>query len=347
MPRAEFLIVGDTHIGRLANYFPDKDWLDWTFAPLRQVEEYARNHGIRTVIQTGDLFDVANPGQELLRALADHLLRSPVNYYFGIGNHDISHRGHHSLLFMGFLSRRKRIRNAQFYTKPIRRTLDGIPIIFLPWPVQKSPLLRGRPALVIAHTERSGARYDNGRRITGNKFKLGKHFWIIGHLHEWQTFNRVIFPGAPSQLRYGDSEQKYFLHLRVHATRDKISVKYKRILLRPSYLLRDLSITRLDDLTKLDDLADNVYVRLLIQQDLAVPATALRHPRVIKHKFFGDKRDLRAIQREEFNLASAKITLHSRLGALKSWLRTQTSLPKARRRQAIRLAADLERRILS
>ena len=343
----ELLIVGDAHLGRLATIFPNKDWQAMSVAPLQQVDEYAKKYNIKHIIQLGDVFDVPNPSQELLTLLTDFLLTSKNNWYINLGNHDHHSRRKHSCVFLRYLAKRRRLTNCRFFPKETRLTIAGVPTVILPWPKRRSKLLTGPPSLVIAHVERAGAHYDNGRKITRHNFKLGRHFWCIGDLHEFQTDDNLIFSGAVSQLRFGDSEAKYFLHLRVKTTEDKITVRYKRIRFVPQFILRDLTINKLADLAQLDKLAENVYVRLIIQQDVAVPEQYFRHPQVIKHRFFGNKNDLRAIRLDSFNLQIAKSTIESRISALQIWLRQQTQLPKQRRRQAIKYAERLERKLLA
>lgn len=342
---AEFLLIGDCHIGRLQSLFPDKPWLDWTFAPLRQIEEYAKNNGIRNLIQLGDVFDVASPSQDLLRALVKFLLHSELTWHFNLGNHDVSHRGNNSLILLKYLARRKRLNNCYFFTSEVKIELDKIPVVFLPWPKTTSRLLT-KPSLVIAHVERGGALYDNGHRVNNKPFKLGKHFWAIGHLHRYQVIDRGIFTGALSQLRYGDVEQQYFVHLRAKSLNNKLKIKFKPVKLVPQFVLRDLTINKLDDLKQLNQIEENHYIRLLIHQDVAVPTDYFNHPQVIRHRFFGDKRDLRAIKSDNFNLQIAQATVQSRTKALKIWLRQSTDLSKSRIKYAVKYAQSLEAKVL-
>lgn len=341
----EAILIGDLHIGRLQSLFPHKNWPDMTLAPLRQIEEYARHHGVQYAIQTGDIFDIPNPSQELLQLLTRHLLASPLHYYFGIGNHDISHRGSHSLVLLNYLAQEKRLRNCLFFPQEARIKLDNIPVVFLPWPKTTSRLLN-RPSLVVAHVERKGMRYDSGRIITEHEFALDRHIWAIGHLHEFQTDDNLIFPGSLSQLRYGDGEAKYFVHLKINRAGKRLKMRYKRIRLVPQFILRDLQINSLADLKALDTTPENVYIRLLIHQDVAVPVKFINHPQVLKHRFFGDKRDLRAIQADQFNLQIAQATQQSRKRALKTWLRQSGKLPKERIRYALQYAETLENQVL-
>jgi DNA repair exonuclease SbcCD nuclease subunit len=346
MPVTEFILVGDTHLGRLESTFAKHDWLKWSFAPLYEVEQYAIKHGIKHIIQTGDVYDVPAPGQHLLRALAAFLFRSRLNWYFGIGNHDISHRGKHSLVLLHYLSRRIATNNWRFYPKSTATRIGRIPVIFLPYPVVRHKILNNQPALVIAHADRAGMRYDNGRQIRGNKFKLRGHFWAIGHLHEFQTDTNVLFPGAVSQLRFGDGENKYFCHLRVQHDRTGISVKYKRIRFTPAFRLRDFRVDSLKSLKRLDLSDPTIFYRLIIQQDMAVPEQYFNHPQVISHKFYGDEKDIRAIKTEMFNLRTAKLTVTDRLAALEIWLRRNTKLSRRRIRLAVKYATARERSLL-
>jgi DNA repair exonuclease SbcCD nuclease subunit len=346
MPVAEFLLVGDTHLGRLETTFAKYDWLKWSLAPLYEVEQYAIKHGIKNIIQTGDVFDVAAPGQHLLRALARFLFRSKLRWHFGIGNHDISHRGRHSLVLLDYLSRQLRANDWRFYPKATSVSIARVPVIFLPYPITRHKILRRRPALIIAHADRAGMRYDNGRQIRGNKFRLRGHFWAIGHLHQFQTDTNVLFPGAVSQLRFGDGENKYFCHLRVQHDRTKISVKYKRIRFTPAFRLRDFQVDSARSLSRLDFSDPTIFYRLVIQQNVAVPEQYFNHPQVISHKFYGDERDLRAIKTEMFNLKTAKLTVTDRLVALKIWLQRNTKLPKRRIAFAVKYARAKERALL-
>jgi DNA repair exonuclease SbcCD nuclease subunit len=341
----EFLLVGDTHIGRLANIFPDKDWQDWTLAPLRQVEAYAKNHGIKTILQTGDVFDVANPEQKLLRLLTKFLLNSELHWLFGMGNHDVSHRGQHSLIMMNYLAKQKKLRNCHFFPTEAKIKLNNIPVVFLPWPKTTSRLLT-EPSLVIAHVERAGAIYDDGRVVRGHAFKLGKHFWGIGHLHRYQLLENGIFPGAINQLRYGDIEQQYFIHLKIRKTAGRLRVKFKRIKFVPQFILRDLIIKKLADLQQLQHVPDNHFIRLIIHQDVAVPVEYLQHAQVLKYRFFGDKRDLQAIKTDSFNLQITQASMQSRKRALKYWLRQKTQLSKLRVKYAVRYATQLEAKVI-
>ena len=347
MKQAEIALLGDTHLSRLMTYFPNKDWLQWSLRPFFQVEKYCLDNGIKYVIQTGDLFDDVEPSQEVILALIDFLLASKLEWHFSLGNHDIESRNKHSLILLKYFSLKGKINNCFFYPKTQSVLIDGIRVVFLPYPKTRHKLLNAKPSLIVAHVERKGAKYDNGRRVSDHSFKLGKHYWVIGHLHEYQKGRRHVYPGAPLQLRYGDTQNKFFLHLKIKQTNREIQVKYKKKRIQPPYIFADATINTLEDAERsFKNLEENVYLRLFINAALALPSEYVAHPQVLKTHFFGDKKDVIQIKDESFNLKEVKINSQSRLEALNRWLKTKSKLNKQRRKLAIKMAKRAERELV-
>jgi DNA repair exonuclease SbcCD nuclease subunit len=285
------LIIGDAHLERLETMF--LNWRVWSFAPLRQAEEYAVENGITDIIQVGDVFDSPSPSQQTIAELIDFVKQSKRTWHFLMGNHDKSDVGKNSLTLLKYLSEKSQLKNCRVYIKPTRTKICGIPTVFLPWPYTKSPLLKKRPSLVIAHVEKKGARYDSGKVVSDHDFKLGKHFWVIGHLHEPQEINKNgVFIGAMLQLRHGDGFKKRMLDLTAKVTTTSIECKYTSPRIKLPYRLKTLRINSLDNENWLQEFAQlkpNTFLRLLIHTDVVLPQKYLAHPQVLKHVYFGGK----------------------------------------------------------
>ena len=92
------------------------------------VRDAVRDHGVDTVIQVGDFFDIAKPSAALYDAVIRLLKRHPVKWHILAGNHDIaSYDAPTALAPLGH------IENVTVYEKPTLVEIDGKTFMMVPY----------------------------------------------------------------------------------------------------------------------------------------------------------------------------------------------------------------------
>lgn len=280
---AEFIVIGDLHLESLHRFFgPTSD--DKIYQCLDQVTEYAQNNGLSSIILTGDIFDHPNPDQETIVRLISYLLKFPkLSWYFIIGNHDIESADKHSSMIMKFVSANKLTSNIHFFDQETEVKVEGIPFFFVPYPNVKTKKT-SYPTINILHVETVGAQYENGRKITkGIELAKSDDYHIIGHLHAYQVFPRIVYPGMMFQKTFGDNLNKGFLHCQARWSKTSLKVKPKFIPISLPFRLHNVVVQSLADLKKVEPSTTDFY-KLFIKSDFIPPTSWLAdHPNVINN----------------------------------------------------------------
>ncbi len=278
----EFLVLGDLHLEGLHSLFGEKG-LDYQFQALKDGLDYALKNGIESVIILGDIFETPYPQQSTLSRLALFLGEySKLQIRIILGNHDFSSTEANSLEVFSAFSRLQALANVNFFLKPTEQEIDGIPIFYLSWPHTIPPPAK-YPRIVIAHLEVNGALRDNGMLIKTKQLVGKKDFWIIGHLHQYQTIgNNVVYPGMLFQKTFGESLPKGFLHVHAqlrgqHLTVDPIFIPYD-----PPFHLENIKIKSAQDLDKIPQRGKTWY-KLVFSRQVSVESQWLtKHPQVLR-----------------------------------------------------------------
>lgn len=207
------LFLSDIHLGvRTAS----TEWLeniqeyfDNFFIPL--VKKYKNSGEKVLLVIAGDFFDnrqhidinVLNIGADLMMKLSN-----VMEVFMIIGNHDIYKKKDIDISSLRLF---KSFNNVNILSEISELTLkNNKKMTFIPWVGdhnEEMKLLSKQDSdFVVMHTEIAGLKFDNGREIIDGtsveSLKSGKIY--SGHIHKRQESDRVVYLGAPYQLRRSD-----------------------------------------------------------------------------------------------------------------------------------------------
>ena len=298
MPSSEILCIGDLHLGCYKNIFsgvshPKIFTLhsdDVIYDCIRQAHEYAVDQGIRHIVFLGDIFDTPFPDQyEQMYCINMLISLKPINVHIILGNHDYSSKLANSLILSKFAAHIASLDHVRIYHTPESGNIDGVPVNFLPWPHNKKPSSQTKNSVNFAHIEIPGSVSDSGKVFTeGYKIKRNNDFWIIGHLHTYQKYKNVIYPGNLLQKNFGESLPKGFLHAKISSRNDLITVKSRLVPTSPYIELVNAHIKTPADLTKVKENTEiSGVIRLykLFLYDFEIPKDIIaQHTNIIYHE---------------------------------------------------------------
>ena len=239
-----WLVLGDLHLQKYPRSVPAS--FSYLKSIFSQVEEYARKNGVSTVVQVGDVHDGTGVEEDTRAFFMSAIHNSPLQWHFLMGNHDYSSVEYNTLTYYKRLQKSLGILpNARFYNEPEQTKLQGCLVNFLPWPHNK--VKSDRPCINFAHFALAGAKGDNGYTLKSDITVSKKHYWEIGDLHLPQRGANWNYIGAPLQLTYGDTPNRYFGHYT--GTVEKPFTK--RIPIQSPYQLEQIKVTDPSKLPKL------------------------------------------------------------------------------------------------
>ena len=252
---ARFLFVGDIHFEGIESYFPENH-VELITSTLKQIWQYAREHGVVNVIIGGDVFDNPYPKDETKKAFLKCLDKN-LQYYIILGNHDFANSGENSLnLCKYFIEDLGLMDNVKFFTEPKTIEISGVNFDMLPFP-RKQPLSKEN-SICIGHFQVKGYLGDNGRKFTEGPEIDNKHIWLLGHLHRQQE---NLYPGSVVQTKFGEPVNKYFFDCKS----DGKTLKIRKISIDTPFKLLDIVVQKMEDLDNLQK--DNCY-RLYVASHL-------------------------------------------------------------------------------
>lgn len=280
----DFLCIGDIHLEAHSRYSLIPDFIDPIKKVMRQVINYAKNNGISTIFQLGDVFNTPYPLKttqiEWLK-----MLDSSLDWHIICGNHDYVYDEQHTSEELGdanaytilkFYEEMKALPHIHIYTKPVRKTIKGIDFNFLPYPYTK-PLKKnldkvvGNPSIKFGHFEVSGYKMDNGCTIKGDT-KCDK-YTILGHIHTPQP---PIYPGSILQANFGEVPEKQFWHCTAVFSKGHLKIERKIIPIKLPFKLITLKINEEKDLRLLDKYKntsiDTYIIKLIVNKDITLPS---------------------------------------------------------------------------
>lgn len=267
------VVIGDLHLGRLKRYFEDKP-NELVGRAMAVPLEYARRENIKHVFLIGDIFDSPDPSDEELTYFVFLLVLYPDLFFHIIpGNHDTQQINVTSLNFLMWLQRKlKPLKNVRFYSGIKQKMIEGVSVVFMPWPHHVKPE-ELPPSLVVAHVTLNDSVAANGHKIRSSvKIEPGKDYWVIGDVHKYQTFNRILYPGTLYQLDFGEKLPKGFVSLQAKASKKsgKIIVDYEFHAVDPPFQLNTVVIESAAQLAKIPSDPMKKYI-LRVMEDIAIP----------------------------------------------------------------------------
>lgn len=249
---------GDWHLGVKA----DDPWVqNIQRLGIKAHIEYAKKHGIKTIIQHGDIFDVrkaiTHTCMEFAREIAESLEKADIHMITIVGNHDMHYKNkitpNASTEVLG------KYKNITVIEKPVTMNFDGLYMDLIPWMCDENTVE------ILNHVKTSGAEYCIGHwELNGFYFYKGlkshglepdflkryKQVWS-GHFHTISSAANVKYIGTPWTLTAGDENDPrgFWVQDTKHGTFDFVpnEITWHRKIFYPNETLnaedyRDLSV---------------------------------------------------------------------------------------------------------
>ena len=210
---SKIMILGDLHVGvKQGNIVMMEQH-------LRYIEEqfipYILSNNIKTIIQTGDMFDCRKGATTLalmewkLRFF-DVLLKHDIQLHTYIGNHDMFYRNQISPnTTTEYLSH---YNNINIIEKPSNVTIEGCNFLIIPWICNENEeacmdaIQTSKSNICIGHFEIKGAKMEGTVCTDGLPISTFDRFerCISGHFHIKGDYENVSYVGTPTQSSWGD-----------------------------------------------------------------------------------------------------------------------------------------------
>lgn len=216
------LLLGDTHFGARNNsmFFHDyfRKCYDFLF-------EYCNNNNIKTIIQTGDLFDQRKAINiqtlyECRKYFFDRLRKYNIDLYAPVGNHDIYFKSTLEINSPSLLL--NEYENVHIIDRPRELIINGISFLFLPWICDNNIdevnqiIRKSKSKYMIAHLELSGFEMFAGQishegtdSIDLKKFEMV----FTGHYHHQSLKNNIHYIGTFYETTWADYDDQKGFHI--------------------------------------------------------------------------------------------------------------------------------------
>lgn len=224
-------LLGDTHFGvRNDNpffyeYFK-KFYNEWFFPCLEK-------HGIKYVIQLGDLFDRRKYINFVTLQNAQDIFLDRLNQQYKswvlTGNHDSYFKNTIEVNSVKLLLRQ--YKNIHGIIDPYETSFDGISILFIPWVCEeniekvKMAIKISKSQIVVGHFEFAGFDMYKGTPHHGESLlqrdDLAKFEYVFsGHFHHKSSQDNIHYLGTPYEMTWTDYDDPKGIHLFDTATRE-------------------------------------------------------------------------------------------------------------------------------
>ena len=219
-------VLGDTHIGKrqdslVFHQYDEKFYRDIFFP-------YLDNNNIKTVIQSGDLFDrrkFINFHSFYLskKYFFDELRKRKITFITYLGNHDISFKNtlevnSPELLLKDYIESG----DIQVISKPTTLNFDGVNVDIIPWICEdneveiKQFILNTTSQICFGHFQLIG--FEESRdHVCQDGMKredLGVYDIVVsGHFHHRSSDGHIFYIGSPSEMTWADYGDKRGFHI--------------------------------------------------------------------------------------------------------------------------------------
>ena len=337
------LLVGDLHLGKplLQSVLGDAhaEQLDL----VREQERAGRDAGCTHALMLGDLFDCANPSQDLMLGLLEVLAQSRLRWTLYPGNHDVddvtvpkddpkaAQSVRCSIKLLSRLPQFGAIRNVRFVMRPELVRVGEAAVYVVPWGHDFD--VPRRADLVAIHDSVVGARNDNGRVVepghgVDGRLLRGKPT-VSGHLHtpQWVRAAKTLYPGTAAQTSWGERPDKTLTALDVGRGR----VRVVRVPWTPPWRLREVEWSA-ESPPKLDD--DGAYYKVRVPSGERPDARwMIDNPRAVRVDGVKGEKRSRDVGPVESSADDGK--------RLDRYLAERTSLQSKQRRHALAIDARM------
>ena len=208
----KYIVVGDTHIGIKKS---SKKYHQVAISLFTDICKYARENGIKYLIQTGDLFDnrkaLTHNSIECALEIGDMVSETFEETYFIVGNHDTSSKDTmfpHSLIIFN------KYDNIEVIDEPF---VTEDQVVMIPWLFDVDNMPNGN--ICIGHFDINGAQMNSAGTVSCNhrlKFSdFSKYeLTLSGHYHTPGEYAyNVNYIGSPYQLTFNDIDSNRGFHI--------------------------------------------------------------------------------------------------------------------------------------
>jgi DNA repair exonuclease SbcCD nuclease subunit len=215
MKSNKIAVIADTHFGVRND---SKPYLDYTTKSLREFFfPYLEKNGIKTVIHLGDLGDRRKyvnyqTAQILREEFLERLQSGGYDTHIMLGNHDVSFRNTNDTNTLTELLG-DRYPNIKIYDKAVDVTVNGLPILFIPWicsdnSVHSINLINTSTSKVaMGHLEIIGFEMEKGVVCDHgfDKSVFDRYDLVYsGHFHGRSVSGSISYIGAFCEYRWSD-----------------------------------------------------------------------------------------------------------------------------------------------
>lgn len=263
MRRERWAIIGDLHLKKLYRVIPNH--IELQINALSFIMKRVVDEGIKKVVLLGDVFDSPIVEIEVVRALLQFTGQYPdVEFIWVCGNHDrVSLDGESHIDLIHYITQTGGASNLTPILNPTKRGR----VSFLPYPFNKA---LSKTDLAFAHTDRPGAKRDNGTPIHTDIEWNEKITFVIGHNHTAQKIKRTHYIGTPWQCTFGEKPEKFWSIIEFNIDRSSpLDFKITNIPMVLPYQLLKLKIEKKSDFKKV--LPAPVYYQLTIDPGVKLP----------------------------------------------------------------------------
>lgn len=297
--------------------------------------QVSRDYG-KVAVLLGDVFDHPFPSPLEQRAFLEVLLDfSDIKIYIISGNHDYASNEENSLELYTFLQNTSIFKHVQVYTRKHTEMINGVSVHWMPWPYEKPTLKKA--SLIFAHHEFAGATGDNGYALKdGAPIKdVGKHSYIIGHLHRYQTGKRYVYVGSPLQVTFGEPPEKNFLYFEANYVGKELVVKTRKIPIDLPYKLITINANKPEDFNSIKQ-EKNVFYSLIIKKGLIFDKSVLNHPSIVKYRGASEY-----TEKDEIDISEKTISFDP-VSEVENYLATEYKYTEKKLKKARRILNELE-----
>lgn len=280
--------IGDLHMGFHTAAFTPTNLLEMQMFQLYDLLDDAVKHNAEHVVFLGDVFDAVNPPQSVvatfMRVIFDKKY-SHMTIHIYHGNHDCD-GGQNALFAVRQAS--QMTKNVKVYLEPYVDEYwhDDLAMDFLPFP---NASCATRNSIVFIHNEFVGTKRDNGsvydigRTFDPKLAEIKGQFYVSGHLHGQQAYDRLIFPGSPAAYKMYYPSKKYVLH--IDTDRELTKESFKLVEWEPHWHLWrfDVNDAKSEEvlMKSLDAVATPIKVKVVAFDNWRVNKQIADDPRVV------------------------------------------------------------------
>ena len=216
-------LITDTHFGvrkgsQIFHDYFEKFYAETFFPTLIE-------HGIRTCIHLGDLFDVRKSIDYWSLDWAKRVFFNPlrdlgIDTHIIVGNHDIYYKN--SLILNALNANLNEYDNIAIYNRPETATIEGTPIFMVPWICEQNAdlfvdrLEKSDATTCMGHLELAGFYANQNYQCEhGTNPDVFSKFDTVfsGHFHKKSQRGNITYLGNAYQLYWNDVNEQRGFHL--------------------------------------------------------------------------------------------------------------------------------------